>query len=535
MRPLHCGCTGHKTGGWKGFGKRMGLNLADCVELSANLRPEKEAIVFDGLRLSYADVAGAARRVANVLRELGVRRGDRVAMMVPNLPQFPIIYFGILYAGATVVPLNVMLKQRELRHQLLDSGARVLFAFEDCVAEAAPAFADAPECAHMVVVEPGMMPGTPVHGHSFMALLSSASADFDMVQTNPEDAAVILYTSATRGTPMGAVLTHFSLFQNACSIREHMIRFRPDDVFGVVLPLFHAFGQTTMMNAPLLSQSTLVLFPRFDPGKVLEAIGRERITLLAMVPTMVAVLAEHRPAESFDMSSLRSAISGGAAMDLNAAAAFEKRFGLPVLEGYGLTETSPVVAFNKDVESNRPGSVGRALWGVRVAIRRDDGAFAGVGETGEVVVRGHGLLREYWNNPEETAAVMRDDWFHTGDLGHLDADGYVHLTGLKKDLIIRTGLNVYPRELELVLESHPAVAEAGVAGVKDALRGEEVRAWVVLRSDCPPDPTVKELGAYCRAELAVYKVPKRIEVVDALPRLPDGGVDKAALRAWGAR
>lgn len=512
----------------------MSLNLADCVELSAHLRPEKEAIVFDGLRLTFAELAGAARRVANALRGLGVRRGDRVAMMVPNLPQFPIIYYGILYAGATVVPLNVMLKRRELRHQLRDSGACAFFAFEDCLAEAGPAFADAPDCAHLVVVEPGMAPGTPAEGHSFMALAAAASPDFDMVQTDPGDAAVILYTSAMGGRPLGAVLTHFSLFQNAAAIKEYLIRFTPEDVFGAVLPLFHAFGQTTMMNAPLLSQSSIVLFPRFDPAKVLEAVVRERITLLATVPTMVAVLAEHRPGERHDLDSLRCVIAGGAALDLDAAAAFTRRFGIPVLEGYGLTETSPVVAFNRDAATNRPGSVGRALWGTRIAIRRDDGAFAGSGEVGEVLVRGHGLLRGYWNQPEETAAVIRDGWFHTGDLGYVDADGYLFLTGLKKDLIIRTGLNVYPREIELVLEAHPAVREAGVAGIKDRLRGEEVRAWVVLKPGLDADATLKELAAHCRAELAVYKVPKRIEAMDALPRLADGTLDKAALRAWAA-
>lgn len=512
----------------------MSLNLADCLELSAQLRPEKEAIIFEEWRMTYGELAAAAKRVANLLHAKGIRRGDRVAMMIPNILHFPIVYYGILYAGATVVPLNVMLRRREIRFQLQDSGARLIFVFQDFAAEAAAAFEDVPGCTSCIVVEPGLLPAAPALGESFAALFGAADAAFDMVPTQPDDIAVLLYTSAMRGQPLGALLTHYNLFQNALTIKEYLLKFYPEDVFAAVLPLFHAFGQTTMMNAPLLSQSSVILFPRFEPAKVLEAILRERVSLMAVVPTMLSVLNAFKRDEEFDLSHMRNVITGGAPLDLSVADAFAERFKVSVLQGYGLSETGPVVSFNRSDETNRPGSIGQVIWGARAQIQRSDGTFAATGETGEIVLRGHSVMAGYWNAPEINAATMAGGWFHTGDLGHLDADGYLYITGLKKDLVIRTGLNVYPRELELVLESHPAVKAAGVAGVPDPLRGEEVRAWVELRDVENAEETLKALSGYCRQEMAVYKVPKRIEAVDALPRLPDGALDKVQLRAWAA-
>lgn len=510
----------------------MSLNLADCLELSAQARPDKEALVFEEWRLTYADLAAAAKRVANVLHAKGIEPGDRVAMMIPNILHFPIIYYGILYAGATVVPLNAMLRRREIAHQLQDSGARLLFVFHDFAGEAVAAFDASPECETLVIVEAGLLPTPQAVGESFGALFGEASAEFDMVSTQPDDTAVLLYTSAMHGNPLGALLTHYNLFQNALTIKEYLLKFYPEDVFAAVLPLFHAFGQTTMMNAPLLSQSSIILFPRFEPGKVIETIQRERVSLMAVVPTMLAVMSAYKREESFDLSHMRNVITGGAPLDLALADVFSERFQVSVLQGYGLSETGPVVSFNRSVETNRPGSIGQPAWGVRVGIQRPDGSLAPPGETGEIVLRGHSIMKGYWNAEDITAATLAGGWFHTGDLGHLDEDGYLYITGLKKDLIIRTGLNVYPRELELVLEAHPAVKAAGVAGVPDALRGEEVRAWVELHDPAESEETLKVLSGYCRQSLAVYKVPKRIEAVAALPRLPDGQLDKAQLRAW---
>jgi long-chain acyl-CoA synthetase len=512
----------------------MSLNLADCLELSAQARPDKEALVFEEWRLTYSDLAAAAKRVANLLHAKGIQPGDRVAMMIPNILHFPILYYGILYAGATVVPLNVMLRRREIRYQLQDSGARMLFVFQDFAGEAVAAFNEVPSCTELVIVEPGLLPASHAEGESFGALFGEASPEFEMVPTRPEDIAVLLYTSAMHGHPLGALLTHYNLFQNALTIKEYLLKFYPEDVFAAVLPLFHAFGQTTMMNAPLLSQSSIILFPRFEPAKVIETIQRERVSLMAVVPTMLAVMNGFKREERFDLSHMRNVITGGAPLDLALADTFGERFGVSVLQGYGLSETGPVVSFNRTAETNRPGSIGHPAWGVRVGIRRPDGSFAATGETGEIVLRGHSVMAGYWNAPEITAAAMADGWFHTGDLGHLDADGYLFITGLKKDLIIRTGLNVYPRELELVLEAHPAVRAAGVAGVPDALRGEEVRAWVELHDAAEIEETLKALAGYCRQELAVYKVPKRIEAVAALPRLADGRLDKPQLRAWAS-
>lgn len=504
----------------------VSLNLAECIELSAAEHGDKAALVFGGWRMSYRDLDAAARRAANVLRGLGVKPGDRVGLLLPNVPQFAMVYFGILYAGATAVTMNVLLKSREIRFRLGDAEIRTLFAFGPIADEAVKAVADTPACT-LVVVEPGMQPEEPAAGHSFLRLMAGVGDTFDMAQTNPDDVAVILYSSAVDGRPKGAQLTHFNLFQNAVTCKDYALGYYPDDVCITVLPLFHGFGQTTMMNAPLLAGSTVVLLPQFEPGAVFEAIRQEKATLLAVVPTMLHLLLHYRKTGEFDLSSLRCIISGGMATPSELREAAIERFGKPILEGYGLTETSPVVSWNPGGEKNRPGTLGIPIWGVRMRIRREDGSWAAQGETGEIVVRGHNVMKGYLNCPETNARVYRDGWFHTGDLGYQDEEGYTHFTGLKKEMINRAGMNVYPKEVESILLEHPAVAEAAVFGVPDPVRGEEVVACVVAKAGTDPDP--RDLAAHVRDQIAAYKAPRRIHLVDKIPRDAQGRPDTAAL------
>lgn len=506
----------------------MSLNLAECVELSANISPDKTAISFEGTELSYAALAGLIRRMANVFRDKGIGRGDRVALMLPNTPHFPIAYHGVLYAGATVVPLNPLLKPAELAYQLQNCGAKALVFWRDVMPDVVAGVELAGTAPQLIVVEPGMVPDTPETGESFAALVGQASASCPLARTQPEDTAVILYTAATGGWPRGAELTHFNLFQNAQSITQRVLHYNPEDVCLSVLPFFHSFGQTTMMNAAFLSQSKIIPMPRFDVGKAFEIVATEGVTLLAMVPTMFQLALQYRQEETFDLSSLRAWVSGGAKLPQALSAAITARFGITLLEGYGLTETSPVVAFNSSVATNRAGTVGRPIWGCQVRIERPDGSEAETGETGEILVSGHNVMKGYLNDPDATVETIHDGWLHTGDLGFLDVEGYLTLTGLKKDMIIRAGLNVYPREVERILEEHSDVAEAAVVGIADEVRGEEVKAYVVLRNATLSD---KDLAAWFRTRATSYKCPRRIEILEKLPRDADGRVQKDILRS----
>jgi len=505
----------------------MGLNLGDCLRLPAQASPGSECLVLDGVRLSYAEVDAAARRVAGVLRTSGVARGDRVLMLLPNVPQFAIIYHGILYAGATVVPINPLLRPRELAHIVHDTRSRVAFAFQD-VAETALDLLEAPGGLHQVfIVEAGMKPAKPPRGESFLRALFSAT-EAPMLQTDPQDIAVIMYTAAQHGRQRGAMLSHFNLFQGAQTTCTRSLRYFPEDRLLAVLPLFHGFGQTTMLNAALLTGCAVVCAPRFDAGQIIDTIERERITLLAVVPTMlhllVAAARDARP-----LPALRCVVVGGAKLNLECARQFEALYGAPVLEGYGLTETSPVVAFNSDVASNRPGSVGKPVWGCEVVVASEEDELLPPGQEGEILVQGHNVFQGYLNDPEGSRETLHEGWLRTGDLGYVDAEGYVFLTGLKKDMILRAGMNVYPKEVEGVLESHPGVLQAAVVGLPDAVRGEDIKAYIVPVEGVSLSES--ELKSWCRDVLSSYKCPRRFEFVEALPRKADGGVDKAVLRA----
>ena len=504
------------------------LNLGHFINVAAEASPDRTAVILDDIKMSYAEIASASRRVANVLVEKGIGPGDKVALMVPNTPYFPIIYYGIFLTGATVVPVNVLYTQPEIEHYLSDSEAVLFFAFELYEEEARNAFNAMNTCRDFVVVT---LPGnedTPTVGENFMALVKEASDAFDTVQTMPDDTAVILYTSGTTGAPKGAELTHFNLFFNAFHVAHSINRLEPGDTVLVTLPLFHSFGQTCLMNATVMGGGTMTLVPRFETEKVMEVMARDRVSHIAMVPTMYYFVLNAPNWEDYDFSNLKTAVSGGAALPEEVHRRFEARYGIKILEGYGLSETSPVATMSPIDEAVRVGSIGKAIWGVDIDIMCDDGSFAETGEVGEIVIRGHNVMKGYFNRPEATREAIVDGWFHTGDIGKQDEDGYFYIVDRKKDLIIRGGMNIYPREIEEVLYTHQKVLEAAVIGIPDEIRGEEVKVFVSAREGESIDPD--ELMTYLQERCAKYKWPKEVEVLDALPVGGTGKILKRELR-----
>jgi len=485
-------------------------NLASILDRSATAQPDGTAIRLDDLTISYRQLSDAARRLAGLLASAGVGRGDRVGLMMPNVPAFPVAFYGALTAGAVVVPMNPLLKGREVAYYLGDSGARLLFAWHDFAGEAAKGAADAG--AEVIQVDDADL-SSPLAGQSPVAATADAA---------DSDDAVILYTSGTTGQPKGAQLTHGSLARNARLTAETLLHNHPDDVMMGCLPLFHVFGLTCGLNATVLAGATLTLLPRFDAGQALDIIARDRVTIFEGVPTMYAGMLHHPAADSADTASLRLCVSGGAAMPVEILRGFEEKFGCMILEGYGLSETSPVASFNHPDRPRKPGSIGTPVEGVEMRLITDSGGPVPAGEVGEICIRGHNLMKGYWGKAEATAEAIPDGWFRTGDLGRIDEDGYYYIVDRKKEMIIRGGYNVYPREIEEALHEHPAVAEVAVIGMPHAELGEEVGAAVALKPGA--DATPAELQQFVRERVAAYKYPRRVWLVASLPKGPTGKI-----------
>ncbi|MFJ9901088.1 long-chain fatty acid--CoA ligase [Streptomyces sp. NPDC091280] len=492
-------------------------NLAEFLVETASRYPEQPALRLGTAVTSYAELDRRSAQTATLLRELGVRSGDRVALMVPNVPEFVILYYGILRAGGIVVPMNPLLKARETEYQLRDSQAVLLAEWHLAPGEGAQgAFAAG---VRRLVVEPAALRAR-LAGHEPLPGIAGGAGD---------DVAVLLYTSGTTGVPKGAALTHAGLRHNTEVSAVEVQRATPLDVIVGCLPLFHIFGQVCTMNAAVRSGATLTLIPRFDPQGVLDAIARDRATVFQGVPTMYAALLQSPHAATADVSTLRMCISGGASLPVEVLHGFERRFGCMVLEGFGMSETSPVVTFNHPDRPRKAGSVGTPIRDVEVRLLDDDGQDVAPGEVGELAVRGPNVMKGYWNRPEETAAAIPDGWLRSGDLARADEDGYLYIVDRKKDLVIRGGYNVYPREIEEVLHEHPAVALAAVLGVPDEHLGEEVAAAVVLRPGA--SASAEELQHFVKDRVAAYKYPRHVWLMDALPTGPSGKILKREISA----
>jgi long-chain acyl-CoA synthetase len=484
-------------------------NLASNLAQTVGRCPDRPAVRLDDTVLTYADLDDRTARVAGWLRERGLGPGDRVGIMLPNVVAFPLLYYGVLRAGGAVVPMNPLLKSREVQHYLGDSGARLVFAWHTAEAEAR-AGADAVGAEPVVVADAAA---------DEIAAWPSAP---EVAARADEDTAVILYTSGTTGTPKGAELTHANMRTNAAVTASTLLDLQPDDVIMGCLPLFHSFGQTCSLNTAVLVGASITLIPRFDPVTALKVIERDRVTLFEGVPTMYTAML-HAGAGVADTSTLRLCVSGGAALPVEVLNGFAATFGVEILEGYGLSETSPVASFNR-LGNARPGSIGYPVDGVEVRVVDDDGNDVPAGAVGEIAIRGHNVMKGYWNRPEATAQAVRDGWFHTGDIARTDDDGFYYIVDRKKDLIIRGGFNVYPREVEEVLYEHPAVLEAAVVALPHPTHGEEVGAAVALRPGQKATP--EQLRQYVKERVAAYKYPRHVWLVDALPKGPTGKILK---------
>ncbi len=504
----------------------MSLTIASILAESAVRYADNAAVVLGDLRLTYRQLWTHALQYAAVLRDQGVGPGDKVALLLPNTPHFPLAYYGTLALGAVAVPVHALLKAEEIQYVLEDSGAKALVC-------AAPLLGEGAKGAELA--------GVPV-----LAVMDGGDATIDridnaaleatpieaIVQREPEDTAVILYTSGTTGTPKGAEITHLNVTMNVVASAMHSFDIDADDVVLGCLPLFHTFGQTCCMNTAFFVGASVVLLPRFDGAQALELLTKEKCTIFMGVPTMyvglleAAKTSEHRP-------KLKSALSGGAALPVPILEQFSEVFGTQVLEGYGLTETSPVATFNQVGFEPRPGTVGKQIWGVEVEVAKAEVDEAiellPTGELGEIVVRGHNVFKGYLNKPDATNAAIVDGWFRTGDLGTKDEDGYVAIVDRKKDMVIRGGYNIYPREVEEALLRHPAVAQVAVFGLPDPQYGEEVSAAVV-KDPAGGDITAEELSAWAKEKLAAYKYPRRVFFVDSFPLGPSGKVLKRELQ-----
>lgn len=489
-------------------------NLATTLVNTTGSHPDRTAVRLDDRALRYRDLDDLSARVAAWLLRRGITAGDRVGLMAPNVPEFLMVYYGILRVGAVVVPMNPQFKSREVDYYLSDSAASLALAWHGVADQAAKGAASAG--TDLVIIEPA----------DFASTLAGAGPEPAVADRVPSDTAVILYTSGTTGQPKGAELTHANLLTNVEVTRTTLLNLGPRDVVLGALPLFHSFGQTVGMGCAMASGACLTLLPRFDPVRALEIIERDQVTVLMGVPTIYAAIL-HSAGGAAETATLRLCVSGGAAMPAEIMRAFEKRFGCTILEGYGLSETSPVASFNHPGRERKPGTIGQAIAGTEMRVQNDDGDPLPPGQIGEIAIRGHNVMKGYWRRPDDTAEAMAGGWFRTGDLGRVDSDGYFSIVDRKKDMIIRGGLNVYPREVEEVLYEHPAVAEAAVIGVPDQLLGEEVAAVVKLKPGASADPG--ELREHVKRQLAAYKYPRHVWIVDELPHGGSGKILKRAI------
>jgi long-chain acyl-CoA synthetase len=485
-------------------------NLSSLLERAAAEHPDQPALRLDELVLTYAELRAAAGRMGALLASIGIEPGDRVGLMLPNVPAFPIAFYGALAAGAVVVPMNPLLKSREVAYYLGDSGAKAVVAWHAMAGEAAKGAADAG--AQMIAAESPDLAG----------LIDGLTAEAGDPGRGDDDDAVILYTSGTTGRPKGAELTHAGLVSNAEVSARTLFGPGPGDVIMGCLPLFHVFGLTCGLNVSVTAAATLTLLPRFDPAQALDIIERDQVTVFEGVPTMYAAMLHLPEADPAKAATLRLCASGGAALPVEILRGFEEKFGCVILEGYGLSETSPVASFNHPDQVRKPGSIGTPIEGVQMRLIDDNWNTVPAGEIGEIAIRGHNVMKGYWNKPEATAETLKDGWFRTGDMARVDEDGYYYIVDRKKDLIIRGGYNVYPREIEEVLHEHPAVAEVAVIGIPHPDLGEEVGAAVALKPGASATP--EELRAFARDRVAAYKYPRRVWLVDSLPKGPTGKI-----------
>lgn len=512
------------------------LNLSVIIEDSARRYPNKDAFVFMDTRMTFAQINGAANQVANGLIAAGIQPGDKVGLSCFNLPYFPIAFFGILKAGGVVVPLSVLLKKDEIAYHLKDSDAKAYFCFEGTAdlpmgQMGHAGFQEVGSCSSFFMITANPAAASPIEDTQTLgSLMAGQAPTLETVATNAEDTAVIIYTSGTTGRPKGAELTHSGLMLNGI-LSADLMGARPEDIQLIVLPLFHIFALTVLMIAGVYRGTESVLLPRFDAEAVFGLMQKHGITIFAGVPTMYWGLLNYK-GDQFDYKSiaekLRVCASGGASLPVQVMKEFEERFKVPIIEGYGMSEGSPVVTFNQLNVGRKPGSIGTPVWGVEVKIVDENDQEVPVGEKGELLYRGHNVMKGYYKRPEANAKTLRGGWMHSGDVAIKDEDGFFYIVDRTKDMIIRGGLNVYPREVEEVMMKNEAISLVAVIGLPDEQFGEEIKACVVLKEGASATP--EAIIAWTKEHIAAYKYPRVVEILDSLPMTATGKILKKELR-----
>jgi len=508
----------------------VNLTLPEMLGQTCKRFPERSAIYFYGEEMNYQTLFAYATRFAAGLAEIGIEKGDRVALMLPNSPQYVIAYYGILIACGVVVQINPMSVEREIEHYLHDSGAKAIVVYSPLLPKL-NAVPSAAKLIQKIVVE---LPPVPQSYENtaigFEEFLKNAAAPVPGVDLTSDDLAVLQYTGGTTGLSKGAMLTHGNLVMNAYQTLNVTGGHQDiQDRVLTVIPLFHVYAMTVCMNLGILGGSQLVLLPRFDLQEVLQTIKTVKPTLFPGVPTMYVAINSHPQAEDYGISSIRLCVSGSAPMPVEVMREFEAKTQATIIEGYGLSEASPVTHFNR-MDNRKPSSIGTPLLDTEAKIvdAADGITELSPNQEGELVIRGPQVMKGYWNMPEESAAVIRDGWLYTGDIARMDEDGYFYIIDRKKDMIIASGYNVYPRDVEEVLYQHPAVQETVVVGVPDAYRGETVKAFIVTKQGM--SLTEEEVIAFCRERLAAYKIPRLLEFRTELPKTAVGKILRRSLR-----
>ncbi|MGC8936437.1 MAG: long-chain-fatty-acid--CoA ligase [Candidatus Methanomethylicaceae archaeon] len=492
------------------------MPLDQMLSKSAERFGGKTAIIWNEKEYSFRDLNSMSNRFANALLKMGITKGDRVCIFMQNSPEFVISHFGIIKAGGVTVPLNVMYRRRELVHMVNDSGARAIVTSDSNFPYIEEVRDELKTLREIIITSNNAPEGS----RSFYRLLEESGDEPTNVMNNDEDLAVICYTSGTTGSAKGAMISHSNFISNISTVSE-LWELTDKDRLMMALPMFHVHGLGIAVHGMVHCGYTMVLLERFDAKKVLEGISKYRCTVFMGVPTMYIKLLELDGA-GYDLSSMRVWTVGSAPMPVDAMQKFKEKYGFEILERYGMTETAVVITSNPLRGKRKPGSVGKPIPGVEVKIFDDEEKELPPNEVGEIVVRGPNVMKGYWNRPQETEEAFRNGWFHTGDLGKIDEEGYLHIVGRKKEMIISGGFKVFPREVEEVLHSHPKVKEVAVVGIPDPIRGESVKAFVVLKEGVTA--TEKELDDYCRSNLAAFKVPRIYEFVSSIPRTPSGKI-----------
>ena len=513
-------------------------NLSIALETNAHRIPDNIAIISGDKRFSYKEINNLSNKVSNLILDLGIKPGQSIALQCPNIYFFPIIYYGILKMGGIVVPLSILLKKNEIAHILSDSNTKLLFFYEgdkslNIAKEAIEAIKKCSELVHSVLIENednSNFKSPP--SKKFSLLMNNASSQFEYTNTNSDQTAVIIYTSGTTGKPKGAELTHSNLAWNA-RITIDLFGFKKGDIGLTVLPLFHIFGQNCIMNASIFAGITNVLLKRFEPDNVIRLIYKKKVSIFAGVPTMFWGLLNEL--KSFDKEKIsllkrhwRIALSGGAAMPVELLNDFEKIYEIPIFEGYGMSEASPLVTYNSPGYKRKIGSVGLPLWGVNVRVVDDNLIEVPNYEVGQIIFRGHNVMKGYFNNKEATKKAIKKGWMHSGDLGYKDNEGYFFIVDRLNDVIIRGGTNIYPREIEEEIIKHPKISLVAVVGVPDERLGEEIKAYLVLKKEQKLSKT--EFKLWITKKLAANKYPREIEIIKELPMNATGKIIKRKLR-----